>query len=501
MRQILGRVGLAALVAVTPFVAMSLNVHSAFGSRLSDFRPYGSDEVAYWHQIRTFQAVGLQGGQYTLDEYENPSGLARFGFHGPAFPVLLGSLARLTGWFRDTPPRYNAAFLGVALAAVVLGLRLTVSLTLLLIAAVLSCWPVLHLLSSGMQESWHHAAAVISAALFSVALNPQRPRRGVEVGGWLLLGVFGLVRPLWLFLFPAWAIVTGDRTRPGRTALRMALAVVAAAVLLQGFVMLASPYPGSVLTNHSADGFSRARRIVGQASDHLQDLDLGRLSLAEDDGSAVAAHYFLQMVALVVVAGTFVLAGRRFRGPAGTLWIRHGLVLGIWLISSLTAWLILYPPTRYRHLVPVVLFSIVVLCLSRIRAAAATGVVLVVANLLLFSWYQTFFIETWRPNFDWDPRPAQVFTEAIEGEIRYTPAADRWYNTLLVTQYPPELINVPAGIGISVTRNPDELTGPPQSRFLMFEENAVQQLAHPVRLRQFGTLSYGNLYENLDAVP
>ena len=495
----LGRVGLAALVAMTPFVAMSLSVHSAFGSRLSDFRPYGSDEVAYWHQIRTFEAVGLQGGQYTLDEYENPSGLARFGFHGPAFPVLLGSLARLTGWFRDTPARYNAAFLGLALAAVALGLRLTVSRTLLLVAAVLSCWPVLYLLSSGYQESWHHAAAVISAALFAVALNTPRPHRGVEIGGWLLLGVFALVRPIWLFLFPAWAIVTGDHARQGRIALRMALAVAAAAVHLQGFVMLASPYAGSVLTDPSAEGFSRARRIVDQASDHLQ--DLGRLNLAEFDAQMVATHHILQVVALVVVAGTFILAGRQFRGPAATPWIRHGLVLGIWLISSLTAWLILYPPTVYGHLVPVVLFSIVVLCLSRIRAVAATGVVLVVANLLVFPWYQTYFIERLRPNFDWDPRPAQVFTEAIEGEIRYTPAADRWYNTLLVTQYPPELINVPAGIGISVTRNPDELTGPPRSRFLMFEEDAVQQLAHPVRLRQFGTLSYGNLYENLDAVP
>ena len=500
MRQILGRVGLAALVVVTPFVAMSLNVHSAFGSRLSDFRPYGSDEVYYWHQIRTFQAVGLQGGQYTLDEYENPSGLARFGFHGPAFPVLLGSLARLTGWFRDTPPRYNAAFLGVALAAVVLGLRLTVSRTLLLIAAVLSCGPVLHLLSSSFQESWHHAAAVISAALFAVALNTHRPHRGVEIGGWLLLSVFGLVRPIWLFLFPAWAIVTGDRTRPGRTALRMALAVAAAAVLLQGFVMLASPYAGSVLTDPSVDGFSRARWIVQQTSDHLQ--GLGRLSLAEAyTQEALATHYFLQVVALVGVAGTFILAGRRFRRPAGTPLIRHGLVLGIWLISSLATWLILYPPTSYRNLVPGVLFSIVVLCLSRIRAAAATGVVLVVANLLVFPWYQTDFIEKRRPNYDWDRRAAQVFTEAIEGEIRYTPAADRWYNTLLVTQYPPELINVPAGIGISTAWNPDEITGPLRSRFLLFEENAVQQLAHPVRLRQFGTLSYGNLYENLDAVP
>jgi hypothetical protein len=125
---------------------------------------------------------------------------------------------------------------------------------------------------------------------------------------------------------------------------------------------------------------------------------------------------------------------------------------------------------------------------------------LVLANLLALAVYVESFRQIRTDNFVWDRRPLRVFEETIGGRIRYEPDSPPWCNTLLSAQYPPDFIAVPPGIGISVTRSPDELPAPPRSRFLLLDAPAYEAIAPRARLERIGTpLPYGTVYLNLDA--
>jgi hypothetical protein len=79
------------------------------------------------------------------------------------------------------------------------------------------------------------------------------------------------------------------------------------------------------------------------------------------------------------------------------------------------------------------------------------------------------------------------------------PDAQPWCNTILSAQYPPDFIAIPPGIGISVTRNPDELSLPPRSRYLLLDARADAAIGARLHLEPIGTLPYGMLYFNADA--
>jgi hypothetical protein len=66
-------------------------------------------------------------------------------------------------------------------------------------------------------------------------------------------------------------------------------------------------------------------------------------------------------------------------------------------------------------------------------------------------------------------------------------------------QYPPYLIAVPAGIGLSVVREPDRVAMPPRSRYLLLDQPALAEFTAPLNVKALVTLPYGTLYENLDA--
>ena len=81
----------------------------------------------------------------------------------------------------------------------------------------------------------------------------------------------------------------------------------------------------------------------------------------------------------------------------------------------------------------------------------------------------------------------------------YRPGASRWCNTLLTAQYPPHLIAIPPGIGLSVLQKPEEMTHPPRSRYLLLDDGSLARFVLPLHLDPIATLGYGTMYENRDA--
>jgi hypothetical protein len=113
--------------------------------------------------------------------------------------------------------------------------------------------------------------------------------------------------------------------------------------------------------------------------------------------------------------------------------------------------------------------------------------------------FSTAFREERQANFVWDARGQRELAAALAGRVAFRPGEPRWCNTLLASQFPPFLAAVPAGVGISLVREQDQVALPVKSRYLLLDDRAIADFRAPLRIQPLATLPYGTLYLNLDA--
>jgi hypothetical protein len=172
------------------------------------------------------------------------------------------------------------------------------------------------------------------------------------------------------------------------------------------------------------------------------------------------------------------------------------------MAAALGLMLVLYTLTNWaehRVLSAFLLFAALLCTAAPGRAGIVLTLALLASNLATIKPFVDGFSGERSENFVWDRRGSYELADAIEGRVVYHPGASRWCNTLLTSQYPPHLIVVPAGIGISVVREPNEMRLPPQSHYLLLDEAARADFTGPLRLQPLVTLAYGTLYVNLES--
>ena len=99
--------------------------------------------------------------------------------------MLYGLVGKIFGWHRHTAVLLNLIALGTAAWVWV---RLGgLSLPRLLLSGLLlvTFWHTVFWAPTGMQESLHHAGAIVMAACFAAALGPA-PRRWITASGWVV---------------------------------------------------------------------------------------------------------------------------------------------------------------------------------------------------------------------------------------------------------------------------------------------------------------------------
>jgi hypothetical protein len=477
-------------VAGVPILVIAL-VHVFFGVPLSAYRPIINDEVAYWHQALTFSRTGFAGGYYTLGEVTNPSGLTPFGPHGPGFAVIYGTWGAIFGWHRHTAVILNLIAIGGAAWIWVSLTRVSIPRLLLATMLLLTFWHMLFWAPTGMQESLHHAGALVLAGCFASALGPS-PRWWVTALGWITIGVLSFVRPSWIFLLPLWALATA------RTSSRaMAMATLATSLVIGGAILFAysrttAPYDEGFFFLRAASLSLGAEAILDNVSSNVQRLSRpGEYHAIE----LLERYQYGALLLATTLAAVVTMSKRRGLTP-------HLAITAATLAIALTAMLLLYQFTNYaehRVLSAFLLFG-AMLCLAapgRLGPALAAGLVcssLVSARTSLIE-----VEDAWRARFVWDRRSVTELERALGNTVRYRPEVSRWCNTLLTSQYPPQLIAVPAGIGLSVVRKPEKMTLPPRSRYLLLDEPVRAAFTGPLHLDPVATLAYGTLYVNLDA--
>jgi hypothetical protein len=500
-------------VACVPVLIIVL-VRWLFDAPLSAFRPVLSDEVYYWHEAFTLARAGLHGGYYTYQEVTNPSGFTPFGPHGAGFVVLYGLAGTLFEWHRHSVLVLN--LVAIAAAAWIWASVARLSNARLWLSALLlaTFWPMLFWAATSMQESFHHAGALVMAALFARALTS--PRTWLTVTGSAALCLLALVRPTWIVLMPLWALVTARDSSRRRVIASVSLSLVAAAVMLlvfngtvapysRGFSFVAafnrSPYNPSIVDNV---WFNLRRTVTFSEYDALEILH--RVQYWGVLAAAIAMAIVLWRrppsphgfgAAGPPSPHGFGAAGRR---PGS---VAHLAVAATAMSTILVLMLVLYSLTNWaehRVLSAFLLFAALLLLAAPGRAPLLLVATLIVSNVATAGTFRRVFEAKRQEQFIWDRRGVDELQDVLTmNRVVYRADQSRWCNTLLTAQEPPYLIAVPAGLGISVVRESDQMSVPPRSRYLLLDESAMSHFKRPLRVQTLATLPYGTLYLNLES--
>jgi hypothetical protein len=498
VRAAIGR-GAAALlcVAAVPVAVLAL-VHALFGIPLSAYRPIGSDEVAYWHQAATFSEVGFRGGYYTVDELTNPSGMTPFGPHGAGFAVLYGLFGAVFGWSRHSVVLLNLIAIAGAVALWVALTKLSLPRLLLAGVMLLTYWHVVFWAPTGMQESLHQAGAIVLAGCFAAVLS-SRSQRWTVVLGWVVLGVLSFIRPSWIMLLPVWAVATSRNSRWPVMAATVGGSLLYGAVILFAYSSTTAPYGAGFFFLRAASQSLPVQALI----DNLQ-YNLQRIART-DQYRAIELVQRYQYVAFLLATASATAWGIGRRVPvSGKSWrvTPHLPIAAIVLAAALAAMLLLYEFAgfaEHRVLSAFLLFG-AMLCLAapgRLGPLLVAGLVL--SNVMTTRTALTEFEVVWHDRFEGEEQDLAELERAIGGRVIYQPGTQRWCNTLLTSAYPPSLIAVPAGIGLSVLQKPELLMIPPRSRYMLLDDRVQAAFTRRLNLQTIASLPYGTLYVNRDA--
>ena len=114
-KQRLIRSVLIGLMLLLPALSLTGMASVYLGQRLAYFHPEMSDAIMYWHQIKTFVAVGFSGGYYTVGEEAAAASFTHFYAWGPWYIALYGLIGKVVGWNLWSPMLFDVAAVTLAL--------------------------------------------------------------------------------------------------------------------------------------------------------------------------------------------------------------------------------------------------------------------------------------------------------------------------------------------------------------------------------------------------
>ena len=506
------RFSLIGLILLVPALSLTGMASVYLGRRLAYFHPVQSDAIMYWHQIKTFAAVGFSGGYYTVGEEAAAASFTHFYAWGPWFIALYGLIGKAVGWSLWSPMLFDVAAVTLALLGGLLLLRPNSRQLVLVLLVLLTYWPLHLYLPVAMQEPFHYAVAILLAGIFYRLLVHEGavPHRLLGAALVMIVGA-ALVRPTWaVLLLPLVTIVVENRPHGRSTSGRRfsqvfrvwpmlaACGVVAGIFLLHLYV--AAPFPNR--WTFDVQLLLRSPVAVLQSLVAVTTVQV-MAYLWPDFENPVWT--LLRYQALGIVLWMTVLAFRRPGheaeqvAPGRQPWRRaerltHVLNLGlvvllVVMLFDVEAW------RDYRVVAPHLLLSLLLLvACGRTRVVA----VAVLAGLLFTPSFLADYNEKAGRQFTDDRARIDAFAEQTAGTLVYQPQSDPWCNTILLPQrtaFLPESLVIPAGIGISFyfdNTSPSEL----KSRYVMVDDESRKDLTEAFDLQFASATAIGDLYRN-----
>jgi hypothetical protein len=242
----LKRILLVAALLAAPAFVVTTTLALRLDATLDNCGPVGDDEFHYWDEIASFAAVGLNGGYFVADEEPARQSWTHFGPHGPVFPVLYGSMARVLGWGSASGPVFNLLLLAAGSLVWLLLVRPDTQHLVVAVFLWATFWPCLLYVPATMQECLHFALAFVLAGLAHRAVN-GRDRDGRSFWPFLAVVAFAsTLRITWALLLPVWAVAAWPSLgRRSRTAILATIALTVPCLILMTR-QLAGGYPNFV---------------------------------------------------------------------------------------------------------------------------------------------------------------------------------------------------------------------------------------------------------------
>ena len=506
------RFSLIGLILLVPALSLTGLASVYLGQRLANFHPDVSDAIMYWHQIKTFVAVGFSGEYYTVGEEPAAASFTHFYAWGPWYIVLYGLIGKVAGWSLWSPMLFDVTAVTLALLGAVLLIRPNSRQLVLVLLVLLTYWPLHLYLPLAMQEPFHYAVAILVAGIFYrlVVHEGAVPHWLLGAALVMILGA-GLVRPTWALLLLPLATIMVEKRPHGRTTggsrfrqvarywpLLLAGAVVAGIFLLSRYV--AAPFPHQnvpdvqLLLRSPIDGLQTLLAVITEQGVTYLWPDLEK-----------PLWTLLRYEALGIVLWMAVLAIRRRDTDAGQgapghpLWHRaerltHILNLSLIVLMVLMLWEV-QDWRDYRIVAPHLLLSLLLLAAcGRTRVVAAA----VLAGLLVTPSFLADYKELATRQFTDERARVDAFAAQTGGTLVYHAQDDPWCNTVLLpfqTAFLPESLAIPTGIGISFDFDIASRTEL-KSRYVMVDDESREAMTEAFDLQFVSSTAIGDLYRN-----
>lgn len=476
-------------------------------SSIPDYVPINSsittnDVVGYWHYIATFSQVGFAGGYYGPHEFLSPIAGSRFDGHGPLFPMIYGSIARVTGWSYYTGIYLNFALIALGLFVLLAMLRLSPMRALLMSLIVATFWPLQIYQAVLFQEGFHFAMTLIVAGLFTMLVRDQnRVKWWWIVALFIVLIVLSLIRFSWVLLCVPLFLLLWHKLSLAKVIFSVMSALVVAYAVTYVFGLLTPLSTNSILEIMRAfqsswsTGWglliqSLARNIFGLFH-----------TLTSNRGYNVEVLLYGLLLSVLVISGAgivFALRQNLYRSTEreaifhlGSLSLLIGFVIALYLEVGF-----------YRLLGPPLLLSLLVFVLMRPSRIAL--VVLGVSLAFLPPFIQR-YSELESSYTQAVGERLQNETREVERYIQYDPQLTYWCNTIFLplALYDGRVLTIPAGIGVAWAEDADKLQFPLKSRYILFDEMVEKGTSanyqNVINMELIARLAIGDLYRNLDS--
>lgn len=462
--------------------------HGAYSFRLTD-----TDEIIYWREAFTFSQHGFHGGQYSINELPAAAGFTAFGTHGPGFAMIGGLFGWLFGWHPASPLLMNVILLVGGVAGFAWMTRPSGRTPLLQTLLLMTFWPLAFWMPTGMQESFHYAAALLLAGSLWRMWKLGARSRDVWVTAGLLVLV-SMVRPTWSLVTLPWGgILWHARPRSRWVVGAGVLVFIVASFGLS--VWWSSPYPtGFVSTVVEAAGRSPVEAlsmVVRHSGTTLREVVMGAY------GDEKIEHGFrLQYLGIVVVLVGAVISCRLRCGMSVGM-SESLIVLGM-LVPVLLVLLALYDVTywrAYRVLSPHLLLAWMFMSLAE---RPMIPWVAVATSFMLASAFMPAFLGEHRGRFASDDS-ADVLRTRYVPHLACADGGDRWQNTLLIElpHCTHMLTALPSCFGVGlIVKSKDRPLGRLKSRYVLLSSDARDLHKQNPGLKLLTEGPLGRLYLN-----
>ena len=448
---------LYSLIILIPVIITILLIGTVLHSSITNFSPSWSDEIDYWIQIRSFKDVGFKSGYFSVNELISNSSFSHYGTHGPMFPMLFGSLARIFGWKDYSGPVFNLALLCSSLAFFLWLTKPDLKKSVFVLIILLFSYQMFLYIPSLMQESINFVFAIIFCALFIRMYVFKDPSKYILAGILLMVFIASLFRILWLLAaFPIfWSMLRNSKGNRKKTV--FVIITIVFFILFSVFLYFywTSSYPGGFLykLTHARTGLSMIELAFAQIIMNIR--KLFGLNMVYHKSEFVARYLFILVVIL------FVFKMNKERNVVfSTLFI---------LLSTLLTTIFLYDIGNFRILAPFLLFSLLVMVfVFDPKFLWKTMIVYTVLNVITIGFFITNYRDILSDHYLNNSSVSENLEDNEFSQLRYLPESNAWCNSLVSTRvYTKEFIQLTPGIGLNILYDLQETGSSLHSHYLL----------------------------------